>query len=929
MRSHLLLPLLLATLPVPVAAQAGGPLPVDPAVTVGTLANGLRYYIRENGRPENRAELRLVVNAGSILEDESQRGLAHFVEHMAFNGTRNFEKHELIEYLESIGMRFGADLNAYTAFDETVYMLQVPTDTAGPLETAMQILEDWAHGVTFDAAELDLERGVVVEEWRLGQGADERMRKQYFPVLFRNSRYAERLPIGEREVLLSFPREEAVRFYEDWYRPDLMAVVAVGDFDRDAVEALIRTHFSRLPAAAAPRPRIEYGVPDHAETRVAIATDAEATGTVVQVEWKQPSGEEGTYDAYRRDLLRGLFTSMLNARLAEIAQRPDPPFLGAGSAYGSLVRTRDTYTLGAAVQNGGVETGLTAVLTEGERVARHGFTATELERHSANLLRAYERAYAERDNSESAGHAAEYTRAYLDGEAIPGIAYEHALVQELLPGIAADEVNALAEQWVTDSSRVVVVMAPARADVALPTHESLLAVFDAVDSSRIDPYRDVVADAQLMAPPASGGRVVSEREVPGLAATLIELANGVEVYLMPTTHRDDEVLVSAWSPGGLSLVPDSLYPSGLFAGQLVQISGLADMDAVQLQKALAGKIARVSAGAAEHAEAMNGMASPRDLESLLQLIHLHFTAPRSDSSAYTSFMSRARASLANRDASPEVAFSDTFTATLWQHHPRARPQTVALLDEIDRAAASRIYRERFANAGDFTFAFVGAFEPAVLRPLLEQYLGSLPASQQEDEVRDTGLRTVRGVVEKTVRRGVEPKSQTRIAFTGPFEHSAAARTALAIMADVLDMRLRDVLREDMGGTYGVSIGESTYRVPAGRYVVSIAFGTAPERLDELTQAVFAEIEKLKQDGPDPTTLASVKEQQRRAWETGLQRNAFWLGVLMAEAETGEPAAASLQHLERVEAVTAADVRAAARRFLDLGNYVRVSLVPER
>jgi zinc protease len=918
-----------ATAPGTGLAQSAAPLPVDPNVTVGTLPNGVRYYIRENRRPEQRAELRLVLNAGSILEDETQQGLAHFVEHMAFNGTRNFDKQALVAYLESIGMRFGADLNAYTSFDETVFMLTVPTDTEQPLRTAMQILEDWAHGVAFDPAEIDKERGVVIEEWRLGQGAGERMRQQYFPVLFRDSRYAERLPIGRREVLASFAHDELLRFYRDWYRPDLMAVIAVGDFDRSDVERMIREHFGRIPATAAPREREYFGVPDHDETLVAIATDREATGTSVQVEWKQPPQPAGTVAAYRADVVRSLFTRMLNARLGEIAQKADPPFIGAGASYGSIIRTRDTFSLGASVQNGGVEHGLDAILTEGERVARHGFTATELERARINMLRGYERAHAERDRSESDMYADEYTRAYLEGEAIPGIEYEYELIQQLLPGIALDEVNALARQWMTDRSRVVIVVAPERDGVVLPTRESLLAVFDVVARKQIAPYDDVVADDALIPVLPAAGSIVGTRTVPGIdGAELIELSNGVRVYLLPTTHKADEVLIGAYSPGGVSLVPDSIYPSAIFAGQLVALSGLGSMDAIQLNKALTGKVARVSATPGEFSELISGMASPRDVETMLQLVHLNFTAPRNDSIAYESFISRVRASLANRDASPEVAFSDTFSTTYWQYHPRARPQTVAFIDEIDRTTAFRVFRDRFADASDFTFAIVGALDPAELKPLVAQYLGSLPALRRDERPRDTGMRPARGVVEKTVRRGVEPKAQTRITFNGAFDYSPADVVTLSLMVAVLDMKLRDVLREDMGGTYGVSISRSVQQFPEPRYSVSIAFGTEPDRLEELVAAVFAEIERLKADGPDATALANVKEQQRRSHQNALQQNQYWLGILLREAELGEAPAVALEHPARVDAVTAAQVRDAARRYLDVGNYVRVSLVPE-
>jgi zinc protease len=919
----------LLVLPATAAAQQADRLPADPAVTVGTLPNGLRYYIRQNGRPENRAELRLVVKAGSILEDEDQLGLAHFVEHMAFNGTKNFPEAELVRYLEGIGMRFGPDLNAYTSFDETVYMLQVPTDSDATVHTAFQILEDWAHNVSFDPAQIEKERGVVMEEWRLGQGAGERLRKQYFPTLFHGSRYAERLPIGTPDVLRNFTHDRLTRFYRDWYRPDLMAVIAVGDFDVAAIEALIREHFGRIAAPQSPRPRPTFDMPGHAETMVAVATDPEATGTQVEIDWKLPSRERNTLRGYRQTLMGQLYTRMLNARFAEITQKPNPPFIGAGTNYGAFIGSGEMYSLGAAVETGGVERGLEALLTESQRVRQHGFTATELERDKTNVLRAYERSYAERERTESARLAAEYVRAFLQDEAFPGIAAEYALVQQLLPGIQLAEINALAQQFSPDDNRVIIVTAPERADVPVPTEESLLAVVQRAGGVQLAAYEDNVLDQPLVSAPPQPGRIVAERAVPGIDAQLLELSNGARVYLMRTDHRHDQVLLGAWSPGGLSLLSDEAYASGVFAPQLIALSGLGEFDAVQLERALTGKAASVQAGPGEYSESLSGTASPQDLKTLFQLTYLHFTAPRNDADAYDSFMSRIRAALANRDANPQAAFSDTFAITLWQNHPRARPQTVAWFDNVDREAAYRIFRERFADAGDFTFAFVGAFDEAAIRPLIEQYIASLPSRGQREQPRDNGMRPVRGVVEKVVRRGLEPRAQTRITFTGEFDYTRENRLAISLLRDVVDIRLRDVLREDLGGTYGVSVSQGTQRFPDGRYSFSIQFGSAPDRLEELTAAVFAEIEALGQNGPDAETLARVKEQQRRGYETSVQRNEYWLSVLLREAETGEPAASAQEFPQRVDAVTAAQIRDGARRWFDMGNYVRVSLIPER
>jgi zinc protease len=929
-RSWLLAPLAaLMLLPQTGLAQDAARLPVDPAVIAGTLPNGVRYYIRQNSRPEQRAELRLVVNAGSILEDEQQLGLAHFAEHMAFNGTRNFPKAELVTYLESIGMRFGPDLNAYTSFDETVYMLQVPTDSLAPLATAVQILEDWAHGVSFDPEEIEKERGVVLEEWRSGLGAGERLRQQYFPTLFHGSRYAERLPIGSPDVLRSFRPDDLTRFYRDWYRPDLMAVIAVGDFDTAVVETLIREHFGRIPAATAPRERPYYDVPGHAETLVAIATDPEATGTQVEIDWKLPAQEQGTVAAFRRSLMTQLYSRMLNTRFAEITQKADPPFIGAGTSFGSFIRTSSIYSLGAAVQDGGVERGLEAILTEAQRVVQHGFTPAELAREKTNILRAYERAYAERERTPSARFAAEYVRAFLHDEAIPGIAHEYELVQQLLPGIALADVNALAHEFITDRNRVVIVTAPERADGTLPTEHALLAVIDRAAATRVAAWEDDAVDEPLMAAPPMPGRIVAAHAVDGLDATLLELSNGVRVYLKPTDFQHDQILMGAYSPGGLSLVDDADYPSGVFASQLINLSGLGGHDAIQLERALTGRVATVQAFPGEFSEGLSGSASPQDLETLFQLTHLHFTAPRNDSIAYESFMGRIRAALANRDASPQAAFSDTFALTIWQGHPRAQPQNLEFMDRIDRQTAFRIYQDRFADAGDFTFVFVGAFEPEALHPLIETYLASLPATGRVEAPRDNGMRPVRGVVEKIVRRGLEPRAQTRMTFTGPFDYTRENRLAIALLMDVVDMRLRDVLREDMGGTYGVQVSQSTQRLPEPRYSISVQFGADPDRLEELVAAVFTELAAIQANGPDPDLLARAKEQQRRAFETNTRRNEYWLSVLLREAETGEPAGGVRDFPARLDAVTPAQITAAARAYFDFDNYVRVSLLPER
>ena len=920
----------LAFLPFRARAQpaADAPLPIDPAVRVGRLANGLTYLVRANHRPERRAELRLVVNAGSILEDDDQRGLAHFVEHMAFNGTTHFRKHELVDYLESIGMRLGADLNAYTGFDETVYMIQVPTDSAAQFVTALRILRDWATEVTFEAEEIDRERGVLVEEWRLGRGADARIRDRQLPVLLQGSRYAERLPIGKKEVLETAPYDAIRRFYRDWYRPDLMAVVAVGDFEAAAVEAQIQTLFADVPAPVHPRPRLAYDIPDHRETRFALADDAEATVPRVSVYYLQSRRDHRTEAAVRQRLVEDLYNRMLNARLNERTQQSDPPFVFAGSGQGDLTRAREHYSLFAAAREGGYERALEALLTEAARVRRFGCTASELEREKAELLRGYERAYNERDKTASRRYAAEYVRHFLTGEPIPGIAYEYALVQRFLPAVTRDEVNRLAAAWITDENRVILADGPTERPP--PPASALLAVFDGVAAKAITPYRDEVTEAPLVSHPPAPGTIVEAAPPDVLGVTRWILSNGVRVVLKPTDFKNDEVLLSATSPGGHSLVPDSLFTPALFAASLVGQSGVGAFGPVALEKKLAGKVVRVSPTLGERSEGMQGTASPQDLETLFQLVYLYFTAPRADSVAYVSFRQRIGGLLANFRKDPENVFRDTLSVTLAQHHYRARPFTPEILDEMDLARSFAVYRDRFADAGDFTFYLVGAFDPEAIRPLVTTYLGGLPATGRQETWRDTGIRPPRGVVEKAVYRGTEPRSQVQVVLTGTeAAWSNHDRRLIRALGDVLQLRLREVMREDLGGVYGVGVDAGLSREPVPAYRVNVGFGCDPERVEELTRAAFAVMDSLRAAPPAPSYLNKVREATLRRHEVGLKENSYWMSSLRFMDENDLPPDEMRDGPRRFfDALTPANLQAAARRYLDPTNYVRVVLYPE-
>ena len=903
-------------------------LPLDTKVVRGVLPNGLRYYVRANSEPRARAELRLVVNVGSIVEDDDQRGLAHFVEHMAFNGTDSFAKQELIDYLERIGMRFGPDINAYTSFDETVYTLTVPTDSAGVLEMGVQILEEWASRVSFDSLEVDKERGVVTEEWRLGQGAAARMQQREFPVLVGRSRYPDRMPIGTLESLRTFRHEALRRFYRDWYRPDLMAVVAVGDFDPVRMEELIRERFGHLVNPQNPRPRVRYEVPAHRGTVVSVATDEEATASSIGLYLKRKPTIWFGEDSYRQSLVETLASEMLTNRISERTQRPGSPFLDISTYQGRFLHPIAVYMLNVRVPDGGIARGLQELLLEMERASRHGFTSTELEREKQVAMRRIEQRYVERHQTTSGTYAAEYVSDFAYGGWPLDIEEEYRLHRHLLAEISPREVNAMARDWIRQGNRVLLVNAPSGDSTAVPTAPELLSLMRSVRNRPVAPYADSVSTAPLLAQLPAPGTIVSERVVEEVGVTEWTLSNGVRVILKPTDFRPDEILLAGRSPGGTSLVSDADYLAAVLAPAVVQAGGLGELSVIELTKRLAGAEVGVGADITETFEMLSGAGSPQDLETLFQLVYLKFMAPRVDSSAVEAYRQQAHAWLANRSASPEQVFSDSLRAALTQGHPRARPLSSADFEKLDVKRSVEIYRERFADASDFTFYLVGAIDPEEVRPLALRYLASLPSLRRVERGRDVGIRPPRGVVLKTVHKGIEPKALTQIVFTGDAEFGRENVYALNALAEVLQLRLREALREDRGGTYGVQVSAGASRDPRPRYQFSIGFGSDPDRVRELTEAAFAEIEKLRRDGPSPEDIEKVREMEARSRETELRNNQFWMAQLMSYDYQAWPMVGILRYPEWLEGLSGDVVRDAANRYLDPNNYLQASLLPE-
>ncbi len=906
------------------------PMPVDAEITIGKFSNGLRYYIRANKKPEKRAELRLAIKAGSILEDDDQQGMAHLVEHMAFNGTKHFPKQELVKFIEQIGMRFGAHLNAYTSFDETVYQLQVPTDKPELMDRAMLILEDWARGVTFDETEIEKERGVVLEEWRSGRGAGARMQDKLFPIMLRGSRYADRLPIGKPEIIQRGKADRLRKFYSDWYRPDLMAVVAVGDFDKAAVEKLIKAHFASIPAATTPRVRPAYDIPDHTGTTYAIASDKEMTMTNIGITNLLPSREQGSVGVYRQQIVDRLFAGMLNARFSEIAQKPDAPFMFAGSGRGNFLgRAKDAASLNAAVKEDGIEKGLDALLGEAERVSRFGFTATELDRQKQNVLRGYERALFEKENQVASDRADEYVRNFLENESLPSLDDEYALHQRFLPEITLDEINKLAREWFPDRNRLVVVRAPEKSGLLIPDETKLAAVIKAASAKELKPYADSLTATVLLESIPAPGTIAKSATKEAIGITEWELSNGVKVVLKPTTFKADEILFRATSPGGTSLASDKDYIPASTATQVITAGGLGKFNAIDLRKVMTGKVASASPFIGELDEGLNGSSSRKDLETMFQLIYLRFTQPRADADAFTVQSSQMKSVLANRSAVPEFAFFNTLNTAMYQNHLRRRLPTPATIDEWNLDKSLAFYKERFADASDFTFVFVGRFDLTAMKPLVERYLGALPSLRRKETWKDVGARMATGVIEKKVEKGIEPKSMSAIVFSGPFEYGQVHRIAIRAMAAVLQTRLLEAIREELGGTYSVSASASFQRIPNPEYSITIDFGSAPERADELIKRVFQEIELLRTKGPTEKQVADEKEAMLREFETSSKQNNYLLSQIVSRYQNGEDPAVLWTLPEYFTKLDGAMIQQAAKMYLNTTNYVKVTLLPEK
>ena len=907
-------------------------MPVDPKVRIGRLPNGLTYYIRHNARPEKRVEMRLVVNAGSVLEDDDQLGLAHFMEHMNFNGTKRFPKNELVNYLQSIGVQFGADLNAYTGFDETVYILPVPTDKPGLVEKGLQILEDWAHNALLDSLEIEKERGVVIEEWRLSRGADERMMKQTLPVQYRGSKYADRLPIGTRASLENFTPDALRRFYKDWYRPDMQAVVVVGDIDVNEIEQKIRETFGKIPAPAYPRARESFKVPGHEETLTVVAKDKETAFPSVQVMYKKNPMPQVSIGDYCRYIHTRLFTGMLNNRLRELTLKPNPPFVGAGSFYGSsYARTRDAYQVYANSSDTGMARALEALLTENRRVLLHGFTASEFELQKKQTQSFYDRIFNEREKQESYAYVDEYVNNFLVNEPIPGIEWEYDFVKQYFTTLKLEEINTLAAGWITRDNMVVTMNAPDKESVLIPSSEEVNRMIGTVETASIAAYTQKALASSLMDPSKlKPGKISSSKTDEETGTTTFKLSNGATVIIKPTNFKNDEIIFRAFSKGGHSLVKDADYYSASFAGAIVNQSGVAGFSALDLSNMLKGKSTSLGVSIGQLSESMAGNTIPKETETLLQLVHLYFTSPRKDKDAFESYKTRQKQLYANLGADPQIFFNVEFQKLMTQNHPRGggipKPEN---FDQINLDRSQQIYKERFANAADFTFLFVGALNEATLKPLLEKYIGSLPALPKKENFKDLGIRPPYRMVDTVFLKGSEPQSQVNMVFTGPAVFNPADQYALVSLGELMSIKLVEKLREEKGSVYGVGAYGSMAKLPYPNTSFTISFPCAPENVDSLSRAAIEELKKIMEQGVATADLEKVKEQQKRKLEVDLKQNNFWMNSLYEAYFNGNNPADISRKLKMYEQLSSKMIQDAARKYINLNQYIRAVLKPEQ
>jgi zinc protease len=924
----------LLALPVSMVAQelkGDALIPFDSSVRTGKLENGLTYYIKKNGKPENKVDLRLVINAGSILENDDQQGLAHFMEHMCFNGTKRFPKNKLVDYLQSIGVKFGQHLNAYTSFDETVYFLPIPSDDPEKLEKGFQIIEDWAFNAVLTPEEIDKERGVVLEEYRIGLGADKRMLGRYMPKMMYNSHYANRLPIGKKEILENFTHDKLVSFYKDWYRPNLMSVIVVGNIDVDAMEKKVKDHFSSYQNPKNERPRKVYELPNHKETFIAVESDKEASSAQVQLMYKDYDAPKPmvTIADYKKEITEGLFSTMLNNRLDELTNSPKPPFTFGYSYHGgTFARTKEAYQSFAMTAEDKQLDGLKVLVMENERVKKYGFTEGELVRAKSDFVAGMERVYNDREKTNSSNFVGEYQSHFLEKEPTPGIVWTYEMLLKMLPEIQLNDINGLINTYIKEDNRVVILTGPEKEGLILPTETEVLAVLK-VDTEAITPYKDTEIAASLLRKEVKAGKVAKREKDAKMGTTTLTLSNGAKVTYKKTDFKNDEILMSAISFGGTNLYSNKELQQTQFANGALSEAGFSGLKLNDINKFMNGKIANVNPYIGSTSEGFNGSATPKDLEYLFQMTHAYFTDLNLDKEAFEGYKQKQASFYKNMASTPNFYFQQEFYGFLLKDNPRffgIIPDDKAW-EQTNYELAHKKYKERFANAGDFEFFFVGNVDDAKMEEYASKYLASLPSNKQREKMTDLGFRMPKGDLKKVVNKGTDPKSNVTIMFYGDAPYTSKEALAMSALGEVLTIKLIEELRENESGVYGVNARGSMSKVPYGSYSFNISFPCGPENAEKLTESALRELNKIITYGPQAADLAKFKEGELADYKKESKENRYWLSALTRSYTNGTPAADVLKTEEKINELTAKDLQDVAKKYLSKDKVIGI-LMPE-
>jgi zinc protease len=912
--SNVLLVFLISALGFSVNAQdLNQPLTIDAKIVKGKLDNGLTYYIKENSKPSKKVELRLVVKVGSIMEDDDQQGLAHMAEHMAFNGTKNFKKNEIVSFLQDIGVGFGSDLNAYTGFDETVYILPIPTDKPGNLEKGFQVLEDWAHQVTYFDEDINNERAIILEESRLGKSGEERMFKKVYPELFKGSKYANRLPIGVDSIIKTFNPNAIRRFYKEWYRPELMAVIVVGDIKPEAAKALVIKHFQGLVNPPNVRKREYADVPAYKSSNTIIVTDKESTGSsfVLQYPAYKASASVTAKD-YRQDIIENLYTTLLNSRFREISQKENAPFVFAGAGFDNYATGYKSFNVQTSTGNNDIKKGMESVAEELERVKRYGFTAPELERAKKNVQVSYERAYNNKDKTESDNLTEELIRNFTSGEPIPGIEKEFSMVKELLPTITIAEVNQLTDIYKSQSNRFAYIMGPENKTYPLSTQ--LLAIIDGKATSDIKPYEEKLVATNLMNSLPKAGKIVSNVKNKILGTTELTLSNGVLVTLKSTDFKADQIIMNATRYGGISGYGLADKFSAENTTSLINTMGVGAFSPTDLKKALAGKTVSVSPFMTDVTDGLRGSSSNKDIESMMQLIYLYTTAARKDSSLFKSFLQRNKAQYAMLGANPQVGFIDTLNQVMYNNNPLA-PTAVPKVENFDKISLDRvmaIYQSHLGDMNGMHFNFVGSFKETEILPLIEQYIASLPVSKKPFNFVDNKVRMIKGKKDLLFKKGKEDKSLILAIYGGEMAYNPATALQLSALSEVMNIKIIEDMREKIQGIYGGGTVVKFDKTPFSNFQFVLQLPCGPKKVDTLIKTFVAALDTISMKGIEQQYLDKVKKQWLEEYQTNIKTNEYWLSKLV-QLEQGTTIADRFLHYEKyVNQLTISDIKQAAK-----------------